>query len=136
MSVATAAARSAVLSTSTISRHEPRKTRANAQAWPTAPTPTTPTLRPSRARLGRVVAMARLRLAQLDAPRLHAPDVAGEVDRPRAHHVAALGEALGQPERPPCRALRLQPPALGAAGPVSHPALAGEVDATAAALAG
>src|SRR4051812_30355832 len=48
MSVAAAVARSAVRSTSTISRHDPRRTSANAQAWPTAPTPTTPTFRPPR----------------------------------------------------------------------------------------
>src|SRR4051812_14665470 len=44
MSVATAVARSAVRSTSTISRAEPRSISANAHACPTAPTPTTPTL--------------------------------------------------------------------------------------------
>src|SRR5215210_499114 len=45
MSAATAIARAAVLSTSTISRQDPRRTSAKAQAWPTAPTPTIPTFR-------------------------------------------------------------------------------------------
>src|ERR687888_2244103 len=44
MSVATPVPRSATRSTSTTSRAEPRSISANAQAWPTAPTPTTPTL--------------------------------------------------------------------------------------------
>src|SRR5919198_2144464 len=44
MSVATPTARSAVRSTSTISRAEPRSISANAHACPTPPTPTTPTL--------------------------------------------------------------------------------------------
>src|SRR4051794_4024668 len=44
MSAATATARSGVRSTSTSSRHEARSRSANAQAWPTDPTPTMPTL--------------------------------------------------------------------------------------------
>src|SRR5918996_2481384 len=44
MSVATPVARSALRSTSTISRAEPRSISANAHACPTAPTPTTATL--------------------------------------------------------------------------------------------
>src|SRR4051794_3292165 len=43
MSVATAVARSATRSTSTISRADARSRRANAHAWPTRPAPTTPT---------------------------------------------------------------------------------------------
>src|SRR3954451_17054162 len=43
MSVATPTARSALRSTSTTSRAEPRSISASAHAWPTPPTPTTPT---------------------------------------------------------------------------------------------